>query len=64
MTTDPTPDAAAQVREAKRAGYAEAMAEYRKTHARDGCALGSPQYPNNRAGRRALARTWRGHRHD
>lgn len=37
-------------------------AEYRLTHSRDGYGLGSPQYPDNREGRRKLARTWRGHR--
>lgn len=37
----------------------EFPAEYRATHSRDGYALGSPQYPDNRAGRRAMARTWK-----
>ena len=37
-------------------------AEYRRTHSRDGYALGSAEYPDNRQGRRALARTWRGFR--
>lgn len=32
---------------------------YRATHARDGQMLGSPAYPDNRAGRRALARSWK-----
>lgn len=36
--------------------------EYMRTHSRDGYGLGSPQYPDNREGRRKLARTWRGHR--
>lgn len=36
--------------------------EYRRTHARDGHVLGSTEYPDNREGRRKLARTWRGHR--
>lgn len=34
-------------------------AQYRATHSRDGYALGSAQYPDNRAGRRAMARTWK-----
>lgn len=34
-------------------------AEYRATHGADGYRLGSSTYPNNRAGRRAMARTWR-----
>lgn len=33
--------------------------EYRRTHSRDGYGLGSAQYPDNREGRRALARTWK-----
>ena len=37
----------------------EAEAEYRRTHAADGYPLGSAQYPDNREGRRALARTWK-----
>lgn len=37
----------------------EAREEYRRTHSADGYALGSGQYPNNRQGRRALARTWK-----
>ncbi len=34
--------------------------EYMLTHARDGHPLGSPEYPDNRAGRRKLAHSWRG----
>lgn len=34
--------------------------QYRATHDPDGHMLGSRKYPNNREGRRALARTWRG----
>jgi hypothetical protein len=33
-------------------------AEYRLTHSRDGYPLGSAEYPDNREGRRKLARTW------
>ncbi|NUO96771.1 MAG: hypothetical protein HOW59_02450 [Nonomuraea sp.] len=40
----------------------EEQRRYRETHSRDGYPLGSPEYPDNRAGRRRLARTWRGHR--
>jgi len=36
-------------------------AEYRRLHARNGDALGSAEYPDNREGRRKLARTWRRH---
>jgi len=36
--------------------------EYMLTHSRDGYALGSAKYPDNREGRRKLAHTWRGHR--
>lgn len=39
----------------------EKQAEYRRLHARNGDGLGSPEYPDNREGRRKLARTWRGH---
>lgn len=37
----------------------EEEAEYRRLHSRDGYLLGSARYPDNREGRRALARTWR-----
>jgi len=37
----------------------KALEEYRRTHSVDGRALGSPAYPDNRQGRRALARTWK-----
>lgn len=37
----------------------EAEAEYRRTHSADGYPLGSAEYPDNRVGRRALARTWK-----
>ena len=43
----------------KRELEAEVQAEYRRTHSRDGYALGGPEYPGNREGRRALARTWK-----
>lgn len=33
--------------------------EYERTHSLEGYPLGSPQYPDNREGRRALARTWK-----
>lgn len=33
--------------------------EYRRTHSLSGSMLGSPQYPDNREGRRRLARTWK-----
>ena len=39
----------------------EKEAEYRRTHAYNGDFLGSAEYPDNREGRRKLARTWRGH---
>ncbi len=32
---------------------------YRATHSRDGYPLGSPGYPDNREGRRRLARSWK-----
>ena len=32
---------------------------YRQTHSRDGYPLGSLDYPDNREGRRRLARTWK-----
>ena len=34
--------------------------EYRRTHSSDGYSLGSSRYPNNRQGRRAIQRSWRG----
>lgn len=34
--------------------------EYRRTHDRNGHALGSAELPDNRASRRAIARSWRG----
>lgn len=37
----------------------EIQQAYRKTHSREGYALGSPEYPDNREGRRALARSWK-----
>ena len=37
----------------------EAIEEYRRTHGSDGYALGSWRYPDNREGRRALARSWK-----
>ena len=37
----------------------KAIEEYRRTHSADGHPLGSAAYPNNREGRRALARTWK-----
>jgi len=37
----------------------ERQAEYRRTHSREGSMLGSREYPDNREGRRALARTWK-----
>jgi hypothetical protein len=37
----------------------DALERYRATHSADGYALGSPEYPDNRQGRRALARTWK-----
>ena len=37
----------------------EAQAAYRRTHSPDGHSLGSAKYPNNREGRRALARSWK-----
>ena len=52
MSTRATPE---QKVEAER----QAQAEYRKTHSRDGYALGSENYPNNREGRRRLARSWK-----
>lgn len=45
--------------EQKAEAEAEARAAYRRTHSADGYALGSPEYPDNREGRRALARTWK-----
>ncbi len=51
-----------QTPEEKSEAHAAARAEYRRTHSRSGYALGSSEYPDNREGRRALARTWRGHR--
>jgi hypothetical protein len=37
----------------------KALEKYRRTHSADGYPLGSAEYPNNRQGRRALARTWK-----
>ena len=37
----------------------QAREEYRRTHSANGHTLGSPAYPDNRQGRRALARTWK-----
>lgn len=38
----------------------EQEVEYRRTHHRLGYALGSRELPDNRASRRAIARSWRG----
>ena len=45
--------------DAKAEAERQALAEYRRTHSRDGYALGTPDYPDNREGRRRLARTWK-----
>lgn len=37
-------------------------ADYRRAYARDGTGLGTREYPNNREGRRKLARSWRGYK--
>lgn len=43
----------------KRAVDEQAEKNYRATHGRDGGLLGV-HYPDNRVGRRAMARTWKG----
>jgi hypothetical protein len=45
--------------EEKREYQDQARRRYRQTHGADGHALGSAAYPNNREGRRALAKSWR-----
>ena len=47
-------DAAAQ------AAWEVEQETYRRTHGSDGYGLGSWKYPNNRQGRRAMARSWHG----
>lgn len=60
MTAHPVdPDRTDAIDAEKAATEAAALAEYRRTHSADGYPLGSPEYPNNREGRRALARTWK-----
>lgn len=44
----------------KQAAREDAERKYRETHDRWGHALGTPELPNNREGRRRMARSWRG----
>lgn len=41
--------------------YADLVAweKYKTTHSSDGTGLGTPKYPDNRKGRRDMARTWK-----
>ena len=52
-------DKQAEISRAKSAAEEAAIADFRRTHSADGYPLGSVPYPDNREGRRALARTWK-----
>lgn len=55
--SDPTPDLLAALQ--KSLDQAKAKRRYRETHSAEGYPLGSPEYPDNREGRRRLARSWK-----
>ena len=55
--SDPTPDVLASLQ--KSLDQAKAKRLYRETHSSEGYPLGSPEYPDNREGRRRLARSWK-----